>query len=192
MAICHWCEREMRTARSCTVTQFHRQGIPVPLRPSKARRCGDCGVARGGYHHPGCDLQRCPVCRGQLFSCGCRFDEDGPDPDDVASAVELLGVDGNGVPVELHSVGGMDVVVHYDDIPESDITTVDGIRVTTPLRTVIDLAPELSDDELRRMVDHCLDRDMFTVEEAKRRIAEPDMQSRRGAHLLRRLIDGGL
>ena len=33
--------------------------------------CGDCAVARGQYHVPGCDLERCPACRGQMISCGC-------------------------------------------------------------------------------------------------------------------------
>ena len=192
MATCHWCEREMRTARSCTVTQFHRRGLALVLRPFRGQRCGDCGVADGGYHHPGCDLQQCPACSGQLLSCGCRFDEDGPDPDEMARTVDLLGVDGNGAPVELHSVGELEVVVHYDDLPESDITTLDGIRVTTPLRTVIDLGPELSRDELRNMVRHCLERRLFTVQEAERRLAEPDMRSRRGAQLLRELIDDGV
>ena len=34
-------------------------------------RCGDCHVALGGHHHPGCDLARCPRCERQLISCGC-------------------------------------------------------------------------------------------------------------------------
>lgn len=43
--------------------------------------CGDCGVKRDGWHHPGCDLQQCPRCRGQMLSCDCRYDEDGDEPD---------------------------------------------------------------------------------------------------------------
>lgn len=86
-------------------------------------------------------------------------------------------------------IAGQDVIVHYDDIPESDITSVDGIRVTTPLRTVIDLAPQLGRDDLAVMVRHCLDRGLFTVEEALARVAEPDMQARRGAPLLRQILN---
>jgi hypothetical protein len=40
-------------------------------------RCHDCNVQIGGFHHPGCDMEECPRCYGQLISCGCI-----PDPED--------------------------------------------------------------------------------------------------------------
>jgi hypothetical protein len=91
MAVCDLCNREMTTAPSCTVDVLHRAGEAYPLAPYRAgrggsgRRCGDCGVLPGGYHHVGCDMQRCPRCRGQFISCGCRWDEfaDEYDDDDV-------------------------------------------------------------------------------------------------------------
>jgi hypothetical protein len=115
-----------------------------------------------------------------------RFDEDEPDLD--PSIVEPLGVDGNGLLVERMWFGDQSVVIHRDDFPETDITTVRGIRCTTPLRTVIDLAPEVSARDLEIMVRDCLERRLFTVDEALRRLAEPDMASRRGAELLRRVL----
>jgi len=33
--------------------------------------CGDCGASEGQYHELGCDLEECPICFGQLISCGC-------------------------------------------------------------------------------------------------------------------------
>ncbi len=34
-------------------------------------KCGDCGVGVGNYHQCGCDIERCPACRGQMLSCNC-------------------------------------------------------------------------------------------------------------------------
>jgi len=47
--------------------------------------------------------------------------------------------DGNGSLTERRRLGGQAMVVHYDDLPEKDITVVEGIPCTTALRTVIDI-----------------------------------------------------
>ena len=51
--------------------------------------CHDCKVREGEFHKPGCDMERCPFCGGQLFVCNCAleklglFDKEkyGPDTD---------------------------------------------------------------------------------------------------------------
>jgi hypothetical protein len=96
--------------------------------------------------------------------------------------------DRSGALTERRRLGGREVIVHHDDLPERDVTTVDGIPCTTALRTVIDMAPDLGRAELRRAVQHCLDRKLFTIEEARARLCEPDMLDRPGAHLLWALI----
>lgn len=188
MAVCTWCDREMTSARSCSVSEFHRRGEPVAmirfgeeLGFGRSERCGDCGVERGGFHHPGCDVQRCPTCGGQMFWCGCRFDED------RLGALEL---DSCGNPMERVEIGGQEVIVHYVDIPEKDKTVVRGIPCTTALRTMIDLAPDVSEAELRRMVAQCLERELFSPDEARARLSEADMQDHPGAPILRSIVEG--
>lgn len=42
--------------------------------------CHDCAAVKGQFHVVGCDVERCPMCGGQVISCDCPFDsppEDG-------------------------------------------------------------------------------------------------------------------
>lgn len=200
MAVCAFCDQEMNTAKSCKVEALHRGGVPLALKQfgkefggsRKATMCGDCGVARGGYHHPGCDLQPCPSCGDQLLSCGCRFDEDFDAGDgdgfDINDISEPLGVDGNGHPTERAVLNGVEVIIHRANYPDSDITTVNGIRCTTALRTLIDVAVDLSDGDLRCAFNDSLDRGLFTLADARQRLAELDMVDYKGAALVRRLL----
>jgi hypothetical protein len=132
------------------------------------------------------------------MSCDCRFDEDGPDDeskdddfDEDDPSEMLIGepfIDTNGCPAERRWLGDQAVIVHDDDVPDSDITTIDGIRCTTALRTVVDIAPEVDHDQLVRIVQDCLARRLFTLDEARARLDQDDMQNRRGAQLLRRVL----
>ena len=98
-------------------------------------------------------------------------------------------LDSNGVLTEQRWIGGQEVIVHYDDVPETDRTVRDGIPMTTPLRTVIDIAPDIDEAELHRIIGDCLRRRLFTVDEALARVARPDMVSRPGALLLLRALE---
>ena len=203
MAVCSWCRGDMSTVDSCTCHTLHSRGTPVPLVPYGAERgpypyrrprCGDCNVVQGGFHHPGCDLQQCPRCRRQMLACGCLFDEDEAVHVTVATDAEVgidtepIGVDENGAILELGYIDGGAVIVHREDVPECDRAEVNGIPCTSPLRTLIDLAPQLTEMDLRLNLANLVDRGLIDVREAWLRIAQPDMVDRPGAQLLRRVL----
>ena len=81
-ATCKQCNQEMKEGVSCKEYPIeYPDGLKLPqikyVRHSPGF-CHDCGAPDGGYHHPGCDMERCPRCRGQLISCGC-LDPDNTD-----------------------------------------------------------------------------------------------------------------
>jgi hypothetical protein len=103
MSICLLCNQEMREKVSCVSTPvLTNSGVCVPIRNgdergfrSKSANCGDCGAPKGGFHHRGCDLERCPRCSGQLLCCGCDETDLRPEdleihPDEEADYLDYL------------------------------------------------------------------------------------------------------
>jgi hypothetical protein len=92
VAICDWCNADMMIVTECTgntKVEFP-DGTTLPSIPfentsgdTMLNNCHDCRVAGGYNHHPGCDDEQCPKCRGQLISCGCLDSESDKDEDHI-------------------------------------------------------------------------------------------------------------
>lgn len=82
MAKCEACGGEMLTADGCTFNYiktsdgkyYKRYKVGDEGWYDIGERCGDCGALYGHYHHPGCDVERCPICGDQLFICDCDIE----------------------------------------------------------------------------------------------------------------------
>ena len=75
MAKCDFCGQEMLEAQGCR--QRYIGQIPYGAETAYAglslpTRCRDCNVEVGQYHHPGCDIEECEVCHGQMLVDECR------------------------------------------------------------------------------------------------------------------------
>ena len=69
--VCELCGLAMSVEASCLAGKGR---IPYgserpPAFPGDV--CHDCNVARGSFHHAGCDAEDCPRCGGQLLDCDC-------------------------------------------------------------------------------------------------------------------------
>lgn len=90
MAVCRDCDQEMTTADGCRSSRVVVGGRTVvrrrwrPERGAEQERCGDCGASPGGWHHLGCDLEPCPLCRRQLITCDCSGGDDEEEDDETA------------------------------------------------------------------------------------------------------------
>lgn len=93
---CSFCQQKMTTGHGCTVATacilkseaeeaetFDRLPFEDELASAS---CGDCNVSTGQFHHPGCDVERCPACGGQAISCECSWEGDEDDDDDVVDS----------------------------------------------------------------------------------------------------------
>jgi hypothetical protein len=87
---CPYCKREMQCRVSCNSDPILIAGEAYEPRPwdlvnfgrPVTHPCPDCGTPPGGVHHHGCEVERCPACRGQAITCRCRFDEEEDDDED--------------------------------------------------------------------------------------------------------------
>jgi len=85
-ALCKECKCGMKESDGCRLF-----GIPMkdgstgdPIKHGEetrsdwgrdGKRCHDCGAKPGHYHHPGCDVEECPGCGGQLIGCACLLED---------------------------------------------------------------------------------------------------------------------
>jgi hypothetical protein len=101
MAVCRFCDQEMSdpSGPSCVARlRFTDGSSALRVRYSTRRingdgcashprdRCHDCGVMPGGFHHLGCDVERCPNCGGQLLMHLVGAADTGREPGDEEEA----------------------------------------------------------------------------------------------------------
>lgn len=84
---------------------------------------------------------------------------------------------------------GGDVRVHcVESLNPSDVTEREGIPVTTPARTVVDLATTLDPDRLEAALDHVLTHRMASLARIEWLISRGGDRGRKGAPVLRKLL----
>lgn len=76
MTVCEFCYEDMLLVDGCMENWQveYPDGIALPSipyhsekrygTPLTGKRCHDCNVLPGYFHHPGCDVEECPRCGG--------------------------------------------------------------------------------------------------------------------------------
>ena len=79
-ATCQHCKKKMSHGNGCTFKYLAKtetskaiNRIPYEDPNGEDYDCHDCNVSEGQIHHEGCDMERCPNCKGQLLSCDCTW-----------------------------------------------------------------------------------------------------------------------
>jgi very-short-patch-repair endonuclease len=82
------------------------------------------------------------------------------------------------------------ILVHrpQDPILEQDITTIDGIPVTKPARTLLDLATVEPEEVVERCLDDALRRRLVSLPFFESWLEDPRRSRHRGARMLQRLV----
>jgi len=81
MSKCNVCGKEKAENVSCDWTFFEMDGREYErVKYGEEKRCDfaeespycqSCGTPAGGYHHPGCEIEECPICKKTVFNCEC-------------------------------------------------------------------------------------------------------------------------
>jgi hypothetical protein len=76
---CSLCNEKLPAMESCTCRTLRYGSDYVPrIRFGDeeynwgTRRCPDCGVLSGSYHHENCTCEICPMCGELLNQCDCE------------------------------------------------------------------------------------------------------------------------
>ena len=71
----NWSRPNGCSLKSFPIETVNRPRIPYtpPYYGEDYEHCHDCGATEGRYHHPGCDMETCINCGGQLISCPCEL-----------------------------------------------------------------------------------------------------------------------
>lgn len=80
MAKCNICGKEKGKSVGCDWASFEidgrsyervRYGDEIAAGAQETPWCHDCGTPVGGFHHPGCAVEECPLCKKTVQSCEC-------------------------------------------------------------------------------------------------------------------------
>ena len=78
MNACKYCNEEIGNIEGCMIShvkigkEIYKRRKAYPIES----QCHDCGTGWGKFHHPGCDMEDCPKCRGQMIWCECIDDKE--------------------------------------------------------------------------------------------------------------------